>query len=138
LDTARRVETAYPDNVINLQVLGRVEMYNKLYKDAEESFGKVLKLSPKNQRVHYYLARLYMKQKKYTKAEKKINLYLKFDLDDYQKGYAYYYKGHILMRQKKYSLAAETYDLAWKVNKVDGAKDRAERARKMEKKKKAK
>lgn len=138
LDTARRVEIAYPNNVINLQVLGRVEMYNKLYKDSEQTYAKVLELSPKNQRVHYYLARLYMKQKKYAKAEKKVDLYLKFDLDEYQEGYAHYYRGHILMRQKKYKKAAEAYDKAWKVNKVDGSKEKAERARKMDKKNKGK
>lgn len=138
LTTARALETAYPNNVINLQVLGRVEMYNRLYKDAEETFKKVLKLSPKNQRVHYYFARLYMKQKKYAKAEKEINIYLKFDLSEYHEGYAHYYKGHILMRQKKYKQAAESYDMAWKVNKIEKAKARAEAARKLARKKKGK
>lgn len=136
LAAAKALEAAYPNNIINLQVLGRVEMYNRLYKDAEQSFNKVLKLSPKNQRVHYYLARLYMKENKYKAAEKEINTYLKFDLSDYHKGYGYYYKGHILMRQKKYTEAAKSYDMAWKVNKIEKAKERAEAARNMADKKK--
>ena len=136
LAAARGLEQAYPNNIINLQVLGRVEMYNNLHSDAEQTFKKVLRLSPKNQRVHYYLARLYMKQKKYKAAEKEINTYLKFDLSEYHEGYAHYYKGHILMRQKKYKAAAAAYDMAWKVNKIEKAKQRAEMARKKAKNKK--
>ena len=134
LQTARHLESAYPNNLINLQVLGRVEMYNRKYLDAEETFNKVLRLSPKNQRVHYYLARLYMKQKKYRLAEEEINTYLTFDTNDYQKGYAYYYKGHILMRQKKYKKAEKAYNMAWKVNKIKSAKERAALAKEKQRK----
>ena len=135
LAAAKGLEDAYPNNVINLQVLGRVQMYNKQYKASERTFNKVLKLSPKNQRVHYYLARLHMRQQQYDKAEKEINKYLKFDLSEYHEGYAYYYKGHILMKRKNYTGAAKAYDNAWKVNKIEKAKKRAEIARQKAKKK---
>ena len=75
------------------------------------------------------MARLYLRMKKYSDAENKINHYLRFDTNDYQKGYAYYYKGHIMMRQKKYSEAANAYDLAWSTYKIDGSRERAEKAR---------
>ena len=129
LETARMLRNAYPNNVINLQVLGRVEMYNKKYKDSEYTFQKVLTISPKNERAHFYLARLYLRMKKYKEAEKEINIYLKFDTNDYQKSYAHYYHGHILMRQRRYTEAAAAYDSAWKINKIKGSKERAEKAR---------
>ena len=129
LETARMLRNAYPNNVINLQVLGRVEMYNKKYKASERTFRQVLTISPKNERAHFYLARLYLRMKKYKEAEKEINIYLKFDTNDYQKGYAHYYHGHILMRQRRYAEASSAYDKAWKVNKVKGSKERSEKAR---------
>ena len=75
-----------------------------------------------------------MKQKKYRLAEEEINTYLTFDTNDYQKGYAYYYKGHILMRQKKYKKAEKAYNMAWKVNKIKSAKERAALAKEKQRK----
>jgi len=129
LETGRRLRKVYPNNVINLQVLGRVEMYNKKYKASEKTFRHVLKVSPKNQRAHFYLARLFLRMNRFKEAETEIETYLKFDTNDNQKGYAYYYKGHILMGQKRFSEAAKAYDQAWKVNKVKSSKEKAENAR---------
>ena len=136
LSLAKHLQDAYPDNVINLQVLGRVQMYNHQYDAAEGSFNRVLLIAPKNERVHYYLARLYMDKRSYVQAEEHINTYLKFDLSDYHKGYAYYFQGHIYGRQKKYAEAKKSYDLAWKTNKVKGADKRSEQmTQKLNKKK---
>ena len=126
LMTAQHLQDAYPNNVINLQVLGRVQMYQGQYKQAEKSFQRVLLLSPKNERAHFYLARLYMRTQDYKQALSHIDTYLSFELSDYQKGYAYYFKGHILYRQQDYRKAKEAYDKAWEVNKVKGAKERSE------------
>ena len=128
--TAQHLQNAYPNNVINLQVLGRVQMYQKQYKKAEKSFQRVLLLSPKNQRTHFYLARLYMRMTQYSKAESHIDTYLSFDLSDYHKGYGQYFKGHIHYRQKQYRKAKVSYDNAWKTNKVKGAKERSQMAAK--------
>jgi tetratricopeptide (TPR) repeat protein len=136
LALAKHLQDAYPDNVINLQVLGRVQMYNRLYNDAEASFNRVLLIAPKNERVHYYLARLYLSKKSYTQAEEHINTYLRFDLSDYQKGYAYYLQGHIYARQKKHSQAKKAYDLAWSTNKVKNADKKSEQMKKIMDKKK--
>ena len=125
LMTAQHLQDSYPNNVINLQVLGRVQMYQKQYKNSEKSFQRVLLLSPKNQRSHFYLARLYMRMKEYPKAESHIDRYLKFDLSNYQEGYAHYFKGHIHFRQKQFHKAKSAYDKAWEVNKVKGAKERS-------------
>ena len=130
LMTAQHLQNAYPNNVINLQVLGRVQMYQKQYKQAEKSFQRVLLLSPKNQRTHFYLARLYMRMTQYSKAESHIDTYLSFDLSDYHKGYGQYFKGHIHYRQKQYRKAKIAYDNAWNTNKVKGAKERSQAAAK--------
>ena len=136
LALATHLQDAYPDNVINLQVLGRVQMYNRMYDAAEGSFNRVLLISPKNERVHYYLARLYMDKRSYTQAEEQMNTYLKFDLSDYHKGYAYYYQGHIYARQKRFADAKKSYDLAWKTNKVKGADTKSQQmSEKLNKKK---
>lgn len=126
--TAQHLQDAYPNNVINLQVLGRVQMYQHQYKASEKSFQRVLLLSPKNERSHYYLARLYMRMNEYAKAESHIDTYLTFTLSPYQEGYAHYFKGHIHYRQKQYRKAKNAYDKAWEVNKVKGAKERSELA----------
>ena len=39
LMTAKHLQDAYPNNVINLQVLGRVQMYQRKYKAAERVFN---------------------------------------------------------------------------------------------------
>jgi tetratricopeptide (TPR) repeat protein len=130
LMTAQHLQDAYPNNVINLQVLGRVQMYEKQYKEAEKSFQRVLLLSPKNERSHFYLARLYMRTQDYPKAESHIDTYLTFDLSDYHKAYGQYFKGHIHYRQKQYQKAKLAYDKAWEINKVKGSKERSEMAAK--------
>ena len=130
LMTAQHLQNAYPNNVINLQVLGRVQMYQKQYKQAEKSFQRVLLLSPKNERSHFYLARLYMRMQEYPKAESHIDTYLSFDLSDYHKGYGQYFKGHIHYRQKQYRKAKTSYDNAWNTNKVKGSKERSQMAAK--------
>ena len=61
-------------------------MYRKKYPDSEQSFLKVLEVSPKNQRTHYYLARLYMKMKDYARAEYAIWKYLKIRFKHHSQG----------------------------------------------------
>ena len=125
--TADHLQSFYPNNVINLQVLGRVQMYNSMLPQAESSFKKVLQISPQNQRVHYYLARLYLQMKKYKQAEKEISTYLTFPLAPYQAGYAYYFQGQIFFRQKKYTDAKKSFEKAWETNKVPNSKEMAEK-----------
>ena len=128
--TSEYLRQEYPRNVINLQVLGRVQMYRKKYPDSEQSFLKVLEVSPKNQRTHYYLARLYMKMKDYARAEYAIRKYLKFDSSAIHKAYGYLFKGHIMYRQKKWKEAAASYDKAASLHDIKSAPALAEKSRK--------
>ena len=95
-----------------------------------EEFSARIVASPKNERSHFYLARLYMRMKEYSKAESHVDTYLSFDLSDYHKGYGQYFKGHIHYRQKQYRKAKQSYDNAWNTNKVKGAKESSQMAAK--------
>ncbi len=50
---------AYPDNIINLQVLGRLYMRKHKHRKAEETLLRVLAIDPTNVQVHYALGYLY-------------------------------------------------------------------------------
>ncbi len=122
--TALRLYRAYPTNLINLQLLGRIYLYRGNYPQSEKTFKKVLAIDGKNERVHFYLARLYLRWRKINLSEKYINSYLQFDLSNMHKGHAFYYQGHIFSRQKRWEEAKKSYQLSWKYAKVKGAKER--------------
>ena len=126
IHTAETLRKMYPNNIINLQVLGRAYMYNRQYKDAEKAFLQVMEIDTDNQRVHYYLARLYMRQKRYDEAEKKLNQYLAFDLMKNHEGYAHYFLGRLLQRQQKWDQAISSFEQAHKVAGIKNAKRRIE------------
>ena len=101
-------------------------MYSKKYKESEEVFERVLEIDKENQRVHYYLARLYMRQKRYKDAAKKLKHYLSFDLMPLHEGYAHYFLGRILQRQELYEKAIVEFELAYKVGKIKNAQRRVD------------
>jgi len=53
------LQEAYPENIINLQILGRVYMRKRKYTKAEETLLQVLTIDPTNVQVHYALGYLY-------------------------------------------------------------------------------
>ena len=126
IHTAETLRKVYPNNIINLQVLGRAYMYAKRYKESEEAFLRVIEIDSDNQRVHYYLARLYMRQKKYKTAEKKLKHYLSFDLMPLHEGYAHYFLGRLFQRQKLLEKSQKEFLLAYKVAGIKNAKRRAD------------
>ena len=121
IQTAENLRKAYPQNIINLQVLGRAYMYAKRYKKSERVFQEVLKIDPKNARVHYYLARLYVRQKRYDKAKYKLEKYLKYDLTKSHEAYAHYFLGRLFQRQKDYVAAEKEFRLAYKIGRIKNA-----------------
>jgi tetratricopeptide (TPR) repeat protein len=128
LQTAARMRDIYPDNVVNLLVLGRIQMYKRLYEDSEVSFKRVLTIDDDNQRVHYYMQRMYLRWRKLELSEQQADIYLAFpDISDDQRGYALFYKGHIRYRQQRYPEARTLYEEAWKVARIKSAKSRIER-----------
>lgn len=118
LESALKTHEQYPRNIINALVLGRVYGYNRKFAEAERIFKEVQAIDPKNQRSHYYLARLYMRQGKHDKALASLNQYLAFDnLGTAHRSYALYYKGRIYYRKKDYAQARTWWEASFKVDK---------------------
>jgi len=128
LKSGLRNHRKYPDNIINNQVLGRVYMYNRMYEDSERIFQHVMKVDPKNQRAHYYIARLYLRWGKLKKADSHLATYLAFtDIDNNQRADALYYLGNLRMRQKNQKDAEKAWKEAVKVAKHERSKRRLEK-----------
>jgi len=128
LIAAEMVRDVYPNNVVNLLVLGRVQMYKRQYTASETSYKAALAVDAGNQRVHYYLQRLYLRWKKPELSEQHADTYLAFPaITDSQRGYSLYYKGNIYYRKKDYDTARELYQQAWRVAKIKSAKTKIER-----------
>lgn len=127
LQTSMRNQKRYPNNVINNLVAGRVYMYNKQYDKSESTLQSVLQVDKNNRRVHYYLARLYIRWKKLDQALASLDRYLKFtDLSKYDRASALYYKGVIAQRREQYAQAKDYYTQAVKLAKLGRAKRRLE------------
>lgn len=128
LKSALRNQKRYPNNIINNQVLARVQMYNNMYAESEKTLLHVLKTDPKNRRAHYYLARLYLRWDKVDEAIASFDSYLAYtDLDKQDRGIALYYKGLALIRKKDTAGAEAAFREAWKVAKLDRAKSRLDK-----------
>ncbi len=123
----------YPENVVNNLVLGRVYMYMKRFQDSEQTFLSVIEDEPDNERVHYYLCRLYLRMRNVAGAKEHIDRYLAFDLDDESRGYAEYQKGLIAYREKRWDDAEASFKAAWRLAKLDRAKKRIDQVKRQQK-----
>ena len=119
-----RNQRAYPDNVINNLMLGRLYMYRRNYTESLKYFHKVLEVSPKNRRVHYFLTRMYLRQKRLTDAEKHVNIYLDFDLTKRDRAFALHQKCLIYYRRKDWDKAEQLANEAWSLGKLKRTKNR--------------
>ena len=128
--TALRLREVYPDNVINLQVLGRIQLYRRKYTESEKTFKDIFRVAPKNERVHYYLARLFLRKRAHTIAEKHMTKYLTFDLEKRHRAYANYFLGRIHARQKNWKEAEKAYKKAWKYGKIRNSQKLAKKMKK--------
>ena len=119
-----RNHRAYPDNVINNLMLGRLYMYRRNYTESLKYFTKVLEVSPKNRRVHYFLTRMYLRQKQLDNAEQHVNIYLKFDLTKRDRALALHQKCLIYYRRKDWDTAEQLAKQAWALGRLKRAKNR--------------
>jgi len=124
---AERLLQKYPNNIINQLVLGRVQMYRKQYENSEATYKQVLTISPNNERVHYYLQRLYLRWNKPELSEQHADIYLSFNINDDQKAYSLFYKGNIYYQRQDWDEAERLYRLAYRANRMKRAKSRLER-----------
>jgi tetratricopeptide (TPR) repeat protein len=128
LASALRNREAYPNNVINNLVLGRVYRYHRKYRDSETVLKEVLSLSPDNRRGHFYLARTYLWWNRLEPALTHMDTFLGFDeVDKMQRGWAQYYRGRILTRLDREPEAMLAYKRAWKLARIKRAKLRYEK-----------
>jgi tetratricopeptide (TPR) repeat protein len=127
LGLATSLSRAYPNNIVNLQVLGRIQMYRRLYPESETTFKRIISIDANNERVHYYLQRLYLRWGKLDESLAHADKYLAFNLSDYQRSYALYYKGTVYEKQGRLDEAEAAYKEAWRVDKLKRAKAKLER-----------
>lgn len=119
---------AYPNNVINNLVFGRVHMYLRNYEESEKAFLEVTRYAPENMRVHYYMGRLYSRWGKRDKAMASFDSYLTYDgVSEYDQAVAWYYKGNLKYREKDYDTAEKYYKMSWKLAKLEKAKRKLDR-----------
>jgi tetratricopeptide (TPR) repeat protein len=131
LSAALRNQKRYPDNIVNNILVGRIHMYRRQYAASERSYLKVLKVAPENQKVHYYLSRLYLRTKQLGRAEKHLDSYMAGDLPDTTRSLALYSKGLIYYRRKDYDNAEQYVNQAWELGKLKRAKRRLEKIHRM-------
>jgi len=125
-----RNHRAYPENVINNLMLGRLYMYRRNYTESLKYFKKVLQVSPKNRRVHYFLTRMYLRQKRLTEAEQHVNIYLSYDLTKRDRALALHQKCLIYYRRKDWDKAEQLANQAWALGRLKRAKNRLNKIKK--------
>ncbi len=134
LQACLRNQRAYPDSVINNQVLGQTYTYTRKFELAIGAFERILEVDPKNKRVHYWLGVAQMRAGKSDEAEKSLNTYLGFDyLEDWQRAAALYRLGQVFNRRRDFGQAEKYYKMAVKVNGHKGAKANLDRLKKRKK-----
>ena len=122
--SALRNHRAYPENVVNNLMLGRLYMYRRKYVESEKYFKMVVKTSAKNQRVYYFMTRMYLRQKRLTDAEEAVNRFLEFDVKKRDRALALMQKSLIYYRRKDWNTAEALAKEAWTVGKLKRAKRR--------------
>ena len=129
LGLATSLSRAYPNNIVNLQVLGRIQMYRRMYEQSEATYKRVLSIDDDNERVHYYMQRLYLRWGKHDQSIEHADKYLSYNISDHQRAYSLYYKGNVYYKQQRWDEAEACYKEAWRVNKLKRAKTKLERVR---------
>ena len=122
--SALRNHRAYPENVVNNLMLGRLYMYRRKYTESEKYFKMVVRVSPKNRRVHYFMTRMYLRQKRLVDAETSVNLFLEFDLSKRERALALMQKSLIYYRRADWDTAESLAQKAWTLGKLKRAKRR--------------
>lgn len=129
-----RNRKAYPDNVVNNLVTGTTYIYMKKYRDALTVFDDIVRVSPKNNRVHYWRGVSHLKLDELDEAEKELTTYLGADhLEDYQRAGALWRMGLLHQKRKEWG---EAYTSFIEANKSGGHKASKAAADRLKKRKK--
>ena len=122
--SALRNHRAYPNNVVNNIMLGRLYMYRRHYSDSEKYFKMAVQVAPKNRRVYYFMTRMYLRKKRLDDAENAVNRFLEFDLSKRDRALGLMQKSLVFYRRKDWNQAEALAKEAWTVGKLKRAKRR--------------
>ena len=109
IEACERNRALYPDNTINLMMLGAANLQGKNPQGAVEAFDALIATNPDNQRVHYYRGKALKQLKRYKEAIAAFETYLAFErLEDGARGWAHVRLGQIAYDEKRWT-DAETH-----------------------------
>ncbi len=130
LAATRRNHSVYPDNIINLLVMGQIQSYQRHFSDAHETWDQVLTVDPSNQRVLYWRGLTFLRSGKSADAIPQLETYLASGyLEPHHRSWTLYRLGEAYYRQKRYADAEASYTAAVKVDGHQSAKSALERMR---------
>lgn len=122
----------YPDNIINLLVLGQIETQMRRYDDALATWDHIAAVDPNNQRVLYWRGVTLLKAGRSEEALAPLQAYLAVDyLEKHHRSWAHYRLGQVYYRMKEYALADEQYTLAVKTDGHKSARAALDRMRRL-------
>lgn len=125
---------AYPDNVVNNLLLGRVYTSLRKYDSALGVYDDITRVAPDNKRVHYYRGVALLRAGRVDEAGESLQTYLAVDyLETWQRSAAQYRLGQVYFRQKKYDKAEAEWKASVKLDGNAGSKARLERMKELKK-----
>ncbi len=117
----------YPDNVINLLLQARVYLGLKDPESAQTLVDTVARVSPENQRRHYFQATIFLAQDKLDEGLVSIDTFLGLPLEDDIRAAGLSRKGDILLRVEDYAAAEAAYEEAVRLTGFKPAKKQLKR-----------
>lgn len=114
----------YPDNVINLLLQARVHLNLHDEASAQARLDTVARVSPENQRRHYFQATVFLRGDLLVEATASIDTFLALPLEDDIRATGLSRKADILLRAKDYVGAREHYRQAVDLTGYKPAKKR--------------
>lgn len=134
LRQCRRNQRVYPDNIINLLVVGQVLTFTHRYDDALATWDHIQRVDPTNQRVLYWRGVTLLRASRSADAIASLQAYLGSGyLEPEHRAWAQYRLGEAYYRQKRYAVAEAAYEAAVKVNGHKPAKAALARMHRMRK-----
>lgn len=135
LASCKKNHDAYPNNVVNNLLLGRVYVADNKFDSALRVYDAILTAAPDNRRVHYYRALALMRAGRIDDAKAALGRYLATEyLESWQRSAALYRLGQIAYRQKRYDDAEVHWQQAIRIDGNKPAKQRLEHLRELSRK----
>jgi tetratricopeptide (TPR) repeat protein len=118
----------YPDNIINLLVLGQVLSSMRRFDDALATYDHIRAVDPTNQRALYWKGVTLLNAGRSAEALEPLTQYLASDyLETWHRSWTHYRLGQVHYRQKRYAEAEASYRAAIEIDGHKSAKAALER-----------